>query len=199
MVNGPSPGPPPAPQARASNSRLTRSSWRAWPQPKLRRNVPRVDGAFTTQPSTRAVLPARNTIPVVNAVATGQRRGHQRMILSPGLAAPGARPVQVQVPINQLGRPRCSASVTGRISPIVGVVIPLAKGRSRMPVGVIHRQQQRELRCPLPPAIGLIASKPLSRSNGALSYRHSARPPQSMLRRTATAWAVQPSGYQYAP
>ena len=46
MVRGPSPGPAPADQARASSSRLTRSSWRTWPHRKLRRNVPRVAGAF---------------------------------------------------------------------------------------------------------------------------------------------------------
>ena len=38
MVNGPSPGPAPAAQARASNSRLTRSNWRTWPHRKLRSN-----------------------------------------------------------------------------------------------------------------------------------------------------------------
>ena len=32
---------PQAGQARASSSRLTRSSWRTWPHRKLRRNVPR--------------------------------------------------------------------------------------------------------------------------------------------------------------
>ena len=60
MVNGSSPGPAPAAQARASTSRLTRSNWRAWPHRKLRRNVPSVDGALTTQPSTRSVSPARS-------------------------------------------------------------------------------------------------------------------------------------------
>ena len=46
MVRGESPGPAPAAQARASNSRLTRSSWRTWPHLKLRRKVPRVEGAL---------------------------------------------------------------------------------------------------------------------------------------------------------
>ena len=41
MVNGASLGPAPAAQARASNSRLTRSSWRTWPHLKLRRKAPR--------------------------------------------------------------------------------------------------------------------------------------------------------------
>ena len=59
MVKGESPGPAPAAQARASNPRLTRANWRTWPHRKLRRKVPKVDGALTTQPSTRPVLPER--------------------------------------------------------------------------------------------------------------------------------------------
>ena len=59
MVSGPSPGPAPAAQARASNCRLTRSSWRTWPHRKLRRKVPRVDGALTVTPRVQAVLPVR--------------------------------------------------------------------------------------------------------------------------------------------
>jgi hypothetical protein len=37
---------------------VTASSWRTWPQRKLRRNVPRVDAALTAKPRTLAVLPA---------------------------------------------------------------------------------------------------------------------------------------------
>ena len=59
MVNGASPGPAPATQARASNSRPTRSSWRTWPHRKLRRKVPSVDGALTVTPRVQAVLPVR--------------------------------------------------------------------------------------------------------------------------------------------
>ena len=59
-MNGAAPGPAPAAHARASNARLTRSSWRTWPQRKLRKNVPRVDGALTVQASTLAVPPERN-------------------------------------------------------------------------------------------------------------------------------------------
>ena len=61
MVNGSSPGPPPAAQARDSSSRLTRSSWRTWPHRKLRRKVPRVDGALTVPPRAPTVPPVRNT------------------------------------------------------------------------------------------------------------------------------------------
>ena len=101
MVRGASPGPAPADQARASNSRLTRSSWRTWPHRKLRRNVPRVDGALTTQPSAPAVPPVRKHVGVVDAVSSGQRRSHQRHHLVAGVgSAWGA--TQVQVPVNQL-------------------------------------------------------------------------------------------------
>ena len=61
MVNGASPGPEPAAQARDSSSGLTRSSWRTWPHRKLRRKVPRVDRALTAQPMAPVVPPVRNT------------------------------------------------------------------------------------------------------------------------------------------
>ena len=101
MVNGPSPGPAPACQARASNSRLTRSSWRTWPHRKLRRKVPSVDGALTTQPSTRPVLPERSAIGVVNAVTAGQGGGHHGHQLVAPVGAPQRFP-EVQMPVNQL-------------------------------------------------------------------------------------------------
>ena len=61
MVNGPSPGPAPAAQARDSSSRLTRSNWRTWPHRELRRKVPRVDGALTTQPMARGYWEAKDS------------------------------------------------------------------------------------------------------------------------------------------
>ena len=70
-MNGASPGPAQAFQTRASNSRLTRSSWRAWPYLKPRRKVPRVEGAFAVKPSTRAVPPARSTSAFVDAISAG--------------------------------------------------------------------------------------------------------------------------------
>ena len=66
MVNVSSPGPAPADHARANNSRLARSSWRTWPQRKLRRKVPQ-------------------RVSVVGAVANGRRRGHQRKHLVVGV------------------------------------------------------------------------------------------------------------------
>ena len=102
MVNGPSPGPASADQARASSSRLPRSSWRTWPLRKLRRKVPRVDGDLTVPPRVRAVPPVRNTSassmqsPPASAEATSQH-----LVARIGAAW---RAAQVKVPVNQLGQ-----------------------------------------------------------------------------------------------
>ena len=116
MVNGPSPGPAPAAQARASNSRLTRSNWRTWPHRKLRRKVPRVDGAFTTQPMTPAVRPVRNTSASSMQSPPASADATRVTILSPVFARPGALPRSRRC-WTSWGRPRCWANVAGRISP----------------------------------------------------------------------------------
>ena len=116
MVNGPSPGPPPAAQARDSSSRLTRSSWRTWPHRKLRRKVPRVEGAFTVPPRTPAVPPARNASASSMQSPPASAEATSVIILSPVLARPGARP-RSRCRSTSWGRPRCWASVAGRISP----------------------------------------------------------------------------------
>ena len=116
MVNGSSPGPAPADQAPASSSRLTRSNWRTWPHRKLRRKVPKVDGALTAQPSTRSVPPARRASassmqsPPASADATRVSN------LSPAFARPGAAPKSTWSSTSSR-RPRRWAKVTGRISP----------------------------------------------------------------------------------
>ena len=74
---GPSPGPAPAAQARASNWRLTRSNWRTWPHRKLRRKVPRVEGVLAVKPRTWAVPPV--------AVTASQRGSDQRHYLVAGV------------------------------------------------------------------------------------------------------------------
>ena len=96
MVSGASPGPAPAAQARDSNSRLTRSGWRTWPHRKLRRKVPRVDGALTTQPMASAVPPVRNTSaslmqsPPASAEASSTTTTALGWRLHPALTAGGA-------------------------------------------------------------------------------------------------------------
>ena len=110
MVNGASPGPAPAAQARASNSRPTRSSWRTWPHRKLRRKVPSVDGALITQPMALAVPPVRNmsassmqSPPARACPRENGGRGHQRHHLVAGVGS-ARGPAQVQMPVNQLGQ-----------------------------------------------------------------------------------------------
>ena len=115
-MNGASLGPAPAAQARASNCRLTRSSWRTWPHRKLRKKVPRVDGALTVPPRVQAVLPVRKASassiqsPPVRAEATSV------ISLSPVLARPGARP-KSRCCSTSCGRPKRRARVAGSISP----------------------------------------------------------------------------------
>ena len=77
MVNGPSPGPVPAAQARDSNSRLTRSNWRTWPHRKLRRKVPRVGWRLDYTADGASCPAGTQHVGVVNEVAPSQRRGHQ--------------------------------------------------------------------------------------------------------------------------
>ena len=116
MVNGPSPGPAPAAQARDSNSRLTRSNWRMWPHRKLRRKVPRVDGALTTQPMAPAVPPVRNTSASSMKSPPASAEATRVSSLSPGFARPGASPRSTWLSTTSR-RPRCWARVTGRSSP----------------------------------------------------------------------------------
>ena len=118
MVRGPSPGPAPACHARfASNSRLTRSSWRTWPHRKLRRKVPRVDGALTVPPRVRAVPPVRNTSASSMQSPPASAEATSVIILSPAFARPGAF-AQVEALLRpSSGRPRCRARVAGRSSP----------------------------------------------------------------------------------
>ena len=116
MVNGPSPGPAPAAQACTSSCRLTRSSWRTCPHRKLRRKVPRVDGAFTVQPNTAAVLPVGS--PSASSMQSPPARADATRVitLSPTLARPGASPRSTWRSTSW-GRPRSWARVAGRISP----------------------------------------------------------------------------------
>ena len=116
IVNGASPGPAPACHARASNSRLTRSSWRTWPQRKLRRKMPRVDGALTTLPRAQAAPPARNASASSMQSPPASAEATSVIILSPGLARPGASPRSRRCWTNW-ERPRCRAKVAGRSRP----------------------------------------------------------------------------------
>ena len=132
MVRGPSPGPAPADQARASSSRLTRSNWRPWPHQKLRRNVRRQEGP---QGGWRLDRAAQHTIGtaspqrvgVVNAVAPSQRRGHQDQHLVARVRTP-RRISQVNVAVNQLGQTQALGQGDRQEQPSIGHQTVIVKG-----------------------------------------------------------------------
>ena len=108
MVSGVSPGPAPAAQARCKGPAThgspgpvggpgptgscagTSPGW----------NVPRVDGALTMHPSTKAVRPARSASAASMQSAARQRRGHQRQHLVASVGPP-RRIAQVKMMINE--------------------------------------------------------------------------------------------------
>ena len=128
IVSGAAPGPAPAAQARASSSRLTRSSWRTWPRPKLRRNVPTVDAALTVKPRTRSVSPARSAStssmrsPPASADMTRVRS------LSPTLR-PARRPPQVEVLVDELPETQVVGQGGRQEEPRVGHQAVIVEGR----------------------------------------------------------------------
>ena len=156
MVSGTSPGPAPAAQARASNSRLTRSSWRTCPHRKLRRNVPRVDGALTVPPRVRAVPPVRNTSASSMQSPPASADATRVSILSPVFALPGTLPRSRRWSTS-CGRPRCRAKVVCPAStifagwrqsvlpvhllglaPLLGSIGPVAGDVKLQDDGVVH-------------------------------------------------------------
>ena len=68
------------------------ASWRTWPQRKLRRKTPRVDGAWTVQPSTLAVPPARKASASAMQSPPPSAEATRVSSLSPAFARPGASP-----------------------------------------------------------------------------------------------------------
>ena len=79
-------------EARSSNWRLTRSSWRTWPHRKLCRKVPRVDGALTVQPMAPVVPPVRNTSASSMQSPPASAEATWVSILFPVFARPGELP-----------------------------------------------------------------------------------------------------------
>ena len=133
MVNGPSPGPAPAAQARASSSRLTRSSWRTWPTSPWRcwrRRIwklqERPQGGWRLDyaadgASRPAVHPVRSTSassmqspPAYSPHAESGR--HERCWRGPCAAGPSASPV----PSDSLAWSPAPAQISQRGHPISG-------------------------------------------------------------------------------
>ena len=147
MVSG-SPGPAPAAQARASSSRLI--SWRTWPHRKLRRNVPRVEGALTMHPSTEEVRPESASAssmqsPPASAEATSVS------ILSPAFARPGAYP-----------RSRCGQLTQAHA---------LGQGGRKKQSGIVDQAVVVEGDLD---AVGVLKRKPLSQMRTFLPLHHAA-------------------------
>ena len=119
MVRGKSPGPAPAAHARASNRRLTRSSGRTCPHRKLRRKVPRVDGALTTPENTDRPTSTQR-ISVVDEVAARQRGSDQRQQFVPRVRPPRcAAEVEVMVDEFPQAQVLCGWPAGGRHWPTV--------------------------------------------------------------------------------
>ena len=119
MVSGPSPGPAPADQARASNSRLTRSSWRTWPHRKLRRKVPQGGWRLDRAAQGAGGSPSAQHVGVVDAVAVSQRGGHQGHNLVAGVgSAWGA--AQAEALLDQLGQAQVLGQRGGKGQPGIG-------------------------------------------------------------------------------
>ena len=94
--------PPPA-QARASNSRLTRSSWRTWPHREAAQEGAQGGWRLDHTAESAGCPAGAQRIGVVDAVAARQCRCHQRHHLVAGVGSAWG-PAQVQAPVNQLGQ-----------------------------------------------------------------------------------------------
>ena len=126
MVNGASPGPAPACHARAGNSRLTRSSWRTWPHRKLRRKVPRVDGALTMPPSVQAVSPVRNTS--ASSMQSPPAMAEATRGITCRRCGPSGSVAQVEVFVHQFTQTETPSQGGGRHQPGIGHQAVIVEG-----------------------------------------------------------------------
>ena len=128
-MNGAAPGPAPAAQPRASNSRLTRSSWRTWPQLKLRRKTPRVDVRLdgATEHARRPAGAQRSG--VVDALAARERRGDQGQQFVAGVRPP-RRVTEVEVAVGELLQTEMLGERGREEQPRIGHQAVVVEGRS---------------------------------------------------------------------
>ena len=137
MVRGPSPGPAPAAQARASSSRLA-----AHPV-QLTDMAPAEAAQESAQGGRRLDYTAQGAggpagaqhIGIVDAVATSQRRCHQRHHLVAGVGSAWG-PTQIQVPVNQLGQTQVQGEGGRQDQPGIGHQAAVVEG-DLDPVGVV--------------------------------------------------------------
>ena len=119
MVNGPSQGPALAAQARANNSRLTRSSWRTWPQRKAAQEGPQGGGCLDRAAQGAGRPSGAQRIGVVDAVAASQRGSDQGHHLVAGVGPPRGV-TQTQALLHQLGKAEVVGQGGGKEQPGVG-------------------------------------------------------------------------------
>ena len=100
MVSGPSPGPAPAAQARASSLPAHPVQLADMAPPEAAQERPQGGGRFDHAPQHRGGPPRTQRIGVVNAVAARQRRGHQRQHLVSRVRPPRRMP-EVEVTVNE--------------------------------------------------------------------------------------------------
>ena len=100
MVSGPSPGPPPAAQARGKQLPAHPVQLADMAPPEAAQERPQGGGRFYHAPQHRGGPPRTQRIGVVNAVAARQRRGHQRQQLVSRVRPPRRIP-EVEVKVNE--------------------------------------------------------------------------------------------------
>ena len=103
MVNGPSPGPEPAAQARDSSSGLTRIQLADVALPEAAQEGPQGGSCLDCAADGASCSAGTQHVGVVDAVAASQRRCHERHHLVAGVGSACCM-AQVQVPVNQLGQ-----------------------------------------------------------------------------------------------
>src|SRR6266545_8312587 len=103
-VTGSSPGPAPSAKARCRSSRLTRSSWRAWPKVKLPQERPQGGRSPELVSEHRLGPPGPQGVAIVDGVASGQQGANDGHGLVPDVGPSGSS-AQIHVGVEQLLQP----------------------------------------------------------------------------------------------
>ena len=129
MVNGASPGPAPADQARASSSRLTRSQLADVAPPEAAQERPQGGRRLDYAAQGLGGSPGAQHVGVVNAVAARQRRRHQGQHLVARVRPP-RRIAQVQVMVNQFTQTQVLGQRDRKEQPSIGHQAAVVEGRA---------------------------------------------------------------------
>ena len=127
MVNGPSPGPAPAAQAPASNSRLTPIQLPRVAPPEAAQEGPQGGWRLDYAAQGLGGSPGAQHVGVVNAVAARQRRRHQGQHLVARVRPP-RRIAQVQVMVNQFTQTQVLGQRDRKEQPSIGHQAAVVEG-----------------------------------------------------------------------